>query len=150
MQKPTNVFRLGGASYGFKADGGQVMAFVHNEMSIIGYEIGYLALPHQALDGRNVNEACRPLPSPANDPNASRIDIEKRAQPRYPLIQQLLPVHQNQRVRISSAMSLHATTVFPKAVVAASTPISCDMRASAASCCSMVSIPRKRIPRTCR
>ena len=40
-----------------------------------------------------------------------------------------------------------ATTVFPKAVVAASTPVSCAIRASAAACCSLVSVPRKRVPR---
>ena len=77
------------------------MAFVHNEMSIIGHEIGYLTLPHQTLNGCNVDETCRPLPSAANDSNASSIDIKKDAQPRDPLIQQLLPVHQNQRARVS-------------------------------------------------
>src|SRR6516165_6065728 len=42
-------------------------------------------------------------------------------------------------------MSLHATTVFPKAIVAASTPVSCNMRASAASCYSEVSVPRRTL-----
>ena len=54
------------------------MAFVHHEMSIIGHEIGYLAFPHQALDGRNIDDTSRPFPSAADDPNTSRIDIEKR------------------------------------------------------------------------
>ena len=77
------------------------MAFVHHEMSIIGHDIGYLTLPHQTLDGCDVDETCRPFPSAPNDSNASGVDIEKGAQPLYPLIQQLLPVHQNQRVRVS-------------------------------------------------
>jgi hypothetical protein len=77
------------------------MAFVHHEMSIIGHDIGHLTLPHHTLNGCNVYKACRPLPPAATDSNASCIDVEKNAQPRYPLIQQLLPMHQNQRARVS-------------------------------------------------
>ena len=42
-----------------------------------------------------------------------------------------------------SAMSQAATTVFPKAVVAERTPVSWASMASAASCCSGYSSPRK-------
>ena len=77
------------------------MAFVHHEMSIIGHDIGHLTLPHQTLNGCNVDKARRSLPPAANDSNASCIDVEKDTQPRYPLIQQLLPMHQNQRARVS-------------------------------------------------
>ena len=38
---------------------------------------------------------------PRMTPIRVRVDVEESAQPRYPLIQQLLPVHQDQRVRVS-------------------------------------------------
>jgi hypothetical protein len=52
------------------------MAFVHYEMSIIAHEIGYLAFPHQTLNGRNIDETSRPLPPATDDANTSRIHIE--------------------------------------------------------------------------
>ena len=96
-----HIFRLGGASHGLKADGGQVVTFVNNELPVSGHDVGHLALPDQALDGRNIDETRRPLLSTADDPNTICLDVEEGAQPRHPLIQQLLPMHQDQRIGVS-------------------------------------------------
>src|ERR1700681_1670662 len=74
-----------------------MVAFVHDKMAVVSHEIGCLALPHQALDERNVDEACRPPPPTTNDTDAIRVDIEERAELGYPLIQQLLAMDQHQR-----------------------------------------------------
>src|SRR6185312_3155792 len=78
-----------------------MVAFIHDKMAIVGHEVGYLALPHQALDERNVDEACRP-PSPTpNDPDVIGVNIKERAKLGYPLIQQLLAMNQHQRVPVT-------------------------------------------------
>jgi len=88
-----HIFRLGGASHGLKADGGQVMAFVNNELSVVSQQVRNLAFPYQALHGRGINETRRSFASTAYDSNTIRLDVEEGAQPRHPLIQQLLPMH---------------------------------------------------------
>src|SRR5262245_13933596 len=82
-----HVLGLGGASHRLKADSGQVMAFVHHEMSVAGHEVGNLTLLHQALDDCNIDEASRTFASTADDPNSIRVNVEEGAQPRHPLIQ---------------------------------------------------------------
>jgi hypothetical protein len=82
-----HIFRLSSASRGLEADGGQVVAFVNNELPVSGHDVGHLAFPDQALDSCNIDEARRPLPSTADDSNTIRLDVEEGAQPRHPLIQ---------------------------------------------------------------
>ena len=63
-----------------------------------------------------------------------------------PLLFEALPtVDQNQRIGLARAMTWVATTVLPNAVVAASTPVSWCSSASAAACCSNVSVPVKLV-----
>src|SRR5258707_15734819 len=87
------VFGLSGPSYCLKAEGGQMMAFINNEMPIVGHKIGYFAFSHQALNRGYIDYTCWPFLSATDDPDTVRIDIEECAQPRHPLIQQLLPMH---------------------------------------------------------
>src|ERR1700687_630412 len=86
------VFGLSGPSYCLKAEGGQMMAFINNEMPIVSHKIRHLAFSHQALDDGYIDDTCRPLLSATDDPDTVRIDIEECGQPRHPLIQPLLPM----------------------------------------------------------
>ena len=93
--QPEHIFRLGRAGNRLKANCGQMVAFVHHHMSIVGNEVGDLAFPHQALDGCNVDETCRLFLSTTDNSNLSIINIKECAEPRYPLIQKLLAVHRS-------------------------------------------------------
>jgi hypothetical protein len=66
-----------------------------SKMPIIFDQVGHLAFPDETLDERHIDNIGRPFLPAANDANAIGVDIEKRAEPRDPLIQQLLTMHQD-------------------------------------------------------
>ena len=53
------------------------MAFIHNELAVIRHKIGYIPLPHQALDGGDIDHARRPFPAAKDDPDTVRVDVEE-------------------------------------------------------------------------
>ncbi len=126
-----------------KLDGREVMALVKHQMTIIGHQIGHLTSAHETLDQRNIDDPVglrRPPPmTPICFGSISR-NVSRRS------------THwsSNSRrwTRISvfrarALISAAATTVLPKAVVAASTPKSCGASASKASFCGPYSAPWK-------
>jgi hypothetical protein len=56
-----------------------VVAFIDDEVPIVGHEVGYLALPHQALDGGNIDKASWPPLAASDDSNPIRIDLKECA-----------------------------------------------------------------------
>ena len=54
-----------------------MVAFVNDKMTIVRQQVGYFAVPHEALDQRNINDASRLAASAANDADILRIDIEE-------------------------------------------------------------------------
>ena len=96
--RPGDEFRLRPADNLLEALGGQMVAFVHNEMAVIAHAILDDALADQALDDRDIQRAGQ-LPLAAADPaNRLRRQAEKRRQSLDPLFQQLPAMHENQRV----------------------------------------------------
>ena len=81
-------------------------------------------------------------PSPAADAtDGLRWHVEECRESLDPLVHELSPVHEDQRVDAALAINQAATTVLPNAVVAANTPVSCASIARAAAACSGRSSP---------
>src|SRR5271165_2732763 len=72
------------------------MAFIDNNMAVIGDEIRHNAPPNQTLHKRNVDDARRFLLPAIDDPEFVRRDIQKRLESRYPLLEKLPAVDENQ------------------------------------------------------
>ena len=74
------------------------MAFIDDEMAIIGDEVRGLAAAHETLNQRDVNDAGRLAPPAADDANALRIDLEERLQALHPLRKQFPAMNENERI----------------------------------------------------
>ena len=55
-----------------------MVAFVNDKMTIVRHQVRYLALPHEALDQRDIDDTGRIAASAPDDADILRIDIEKR------------------------------------------------------------------------
>ena len=62
------------------------MALIGNNMAVIGNEIRHNALPNQALHERDVDDACWFFLSTIDHADLVRRDIQKRLEPRDPLL----------------------------------------------------------------
>jgi hypothetical protein len=90
--QPQHVAGLGGPRDGLKAHGGEVVAFIDDDMAVIGDQIRHDASPNQALHKGDIDDSSR-LPLPAmDDPDAIRRDVQKRLEPCHPLFEELLRV----------------------------------------------------------
>jgi hypothetical protein len=78
-----------------------MMAFIDDEVPVVSHKVRYLVFSDQALDDGNVDNARRAFLAPADNPDAIRADFKERAQPRQPLIQQLLPMDQDQGIHFA-------------------------------------------------
>jgi hypothetical protein len=76
-----------------------MMAFIDDEMAILGDDVGDRPLADEALHHRDIDHAGRLLPRAMDDADVGGHDVEKGAEPRHPLVEQLAAVHQHQRVR---------------------------------------------------
>ena len=54
-----------------------MVAFVNDKMTIVRHQVGYFALPHEALDQRDINDTGRLTASATDDADILRIDIKK-------------------------------------------------------------------------
>ena len=54
------------------------MTLIDDELSVVRYDVGHLALPDQALNERDVDLTGRLPLTTSDDANALRIDVEKR------------------------------------------------------------------------
>ncbi|TCN35627.1 hypothetical protein EV665_1272 [Shinella granuli] len=74
------------------------MALIDDQMAVIGDHVRNLTLAHQALDERNINDTCRLSFSAANNTYLFRVYAQKRSKTLHPLIEELAPVNQNERI----------------------------------------------------
>ena len=74
---------------GLKANGGQVMAFVDDDMAVFGDHIGHDAFPHKALHESNIDVSSGFPLSAMDDANLLRRNIKKDSQASDPLIEKL-------------------------------------------------------------
>ena len=77
---------------------GQVVAFVHDEMSVIADQIIHDSLARQALNERHVERPGRLLSPAADSADLLRRQAQKRCQALDPLFQQLPAMDENQRI----------------------------------------------------
>ena len=75
-----------------------MMAFIDNQMAIAGGAVVYNATPNHALNKCNINDAAGFAPHNADISDRFPRRIEKCGQPLDPLLEQLAPMHQDQRI----------------------------------------------------
>jgi hypothetical protein len=78
-----------------------MVALVDDHLTILGDKVLYFIFPVEALNDRNIHMSS-PVHLPATDlPKRFRWQIQEHCQPLMPLIEQLLPVNQNQRIDLA-------------------------------------------------
>ena len=75
-----------------------MVAFVNDKMTIVRQQVGYFAVPHEALDQRDINDTRRLAAPAADDAYILRIDIEKCPEAFHPLAEQLSTMDEDKRV----------------------------------------------------
>ena len=106
----------------FKAYGGQMVAFVHNQVPVVADEIAHHAVVPEArrassdetLDQRDVDATGRFALTAANRADVTSSDREESLEAFAPLVDELLTVHQHKRVATSSGNHLRADHGFAK------------------------------------
>ena len=83
---------------GFEAVGRQVVALVDDDVSIVGDTIVHNSLLDQTLNDGDVDEPVRPGTPTADPTDRLRRQAKERRESFNPLIEQLTPVHEDQRV----------------------------------------------------
>src|SRR5437773_5769309 len=85
----------------FEREGGYMVTFIDDHLTVFRNEVLYLVLSVQALNDRDVNAAC-PVHFPATD-MSDRLcwQIQKHAKALLPLVEQLLSVNHNQSVNFA-------------------------------------------------
>jgi len=74
---------------GFEANGGQVMAFVDDEMPVVGDQIRDDTLPHHALHEGHIDIPGRLLLPAMDNAQLVRRDVQKRLETHHPLTEKL-------------------------------------------------------------
>ena len=74
-----------------------MVAFVNDKMTMV-HQVRYLALPHEALDQRDIDDTGRIAAPAPDDADILRIDIEKRLKAFHPLAEQLSMMDENKRI----------------------------------------------------
>jgi hypothetical protein len=90
--------RFGTARDLFEALRRQVVALVHDEVSIFSNAIIYNSLSDEALDERDVNRPARLAAPAADSPNGRGRNVQKCRQSVDPLFEQLPPVNEHERI----------------------------------------------------
>src|SRR5689334_8295421 len=78
-----------------------VVTFIHNHLPIFDNEIFHFIFPMETLNHRNIDEASPIRFSAADLPDRVRGRPEKHCQSFMPLIEQLLPVDENQCIHLT-------------------------------------------------
>jgi len=97
-RQPGNEPRFGTARDLLEALRRQVVALVHDEVSVISNAIIYNSLSDEALDERDVNRPARLAASAADSANSRDRQVQKCRQSVDPLFEQLLPVDEHKRI----------------------------------------------------
>ena len=74
------------------------MTLVDDKMTVVRHQVQYIAVPHEALDQRDINDAGRLPASATDDADVLRIDIEKGPEAFHPLGEQFATMNENERI----------------------------------------------------
>src|SRR5262245_53202942 len=88
---------LGPARYRLEADGGKMMALIHNQLAVFGNQIINNAAASEALDHGDVDDASRLAHASANLADPVLRHTEEVLQARSPLLHKLTAMHQDER-----------------------------------------------------
>jgi len=99
----------------FEGNCREVMAFIHNNVTVPSHEVVHVALADQALDHGDIEPARRQiLPSP--DPaDGFWINSQERGKPRDPLVEDRLPVDKDKGIAPARGREERADHRFPGA-----------------------------------
>jgi hypothetical protein len=75
-----------------------MMALIDDHLAVLCYEVLHLAFALETLNQRDVNLACSPLFASADLPDSRHWQVKVKCQAFAPLVKQLLPVHDDERV----------------------------------------------------
>ena len=96
--QPRDKLRLCTANYLLEAVGRQMMALIHDKVTVFRHLIADVALTHQTLNDGDVQRARRLLSAAANPAYRLWRQAEKRRQSFHPLFQQLAAMYEDQRI----------------------------------------------------
>ena len=91
-----DVARLAAARHRLEADRRHVVTLIDHEVSIVGDDVIDLSFAHEALYDGDVDDTGRPALAAADPTDLLGALIEKAAEPRDPLVEELTAMHQNQ------------------------------------------------------
>jgi hypothetical protein len=86
------------AHHALEGNGWDVMTLVNDDVSVGGYEIVDPTLPHQTLDHGDIEGAVGLAAATADLADLRHLDVHEHRQASDPLLHQLGPMNQNQRV----------------------------------------------------
>jgi hypothetical protein len=117
-------FRFRTARNEFKTARRKMMTFVHHDVSVTRDTVVHFAFVHEALHQRHVKRPGQFPPSATKPPNLFGGHPEKRSKTFDPLLQQLLPMDEYQRVHRALRNQPRGQNGLAEAVVAERTPVS--------------------------
>ena len=118
-----------------------MVAFIDDHLAVLGDAIAHDIFADEALNDRHIEQPGRLVSAAANAAHRIGREVEKRRQTLDPLVQELAPMHEHQRIDAALGDQPGSDDCLAERFVAAKTPVSCFSIASAASFCSVRSSP---------
>lgn len=91
------------SQYTLEVHCGEMVAFIHNDMAIVGHQIIHFILAHDTLDHGNVELAVGFTLATTNSSDVTGIQSKKQGELRNPLIEQRLTMYQDQGITLPFA-----------------------------------------------
>lgn len=101
LRQPQHISTLSLPHNSFKPIGGDIMAFINDDMAVISDQIGNNATPNQALYDSEIDDACWFFLSAVYDANFVWFNVQKDTKTCDPLIKQLAAMNEDESVSIS-------------------------------------------------
>ena len=97
-----------------EAERGEMMAFIDDDVAVVGDEIEHCAFVVQALQNGDIDFAAGFLLPAADNADLFRVEVEKHREPLAPLIEQLAAMHEHERVHAAARDQVCANDGLPK------------------------------------
>ena len=118
-----------------------MVTLIDDHVAIFRDDIVHHTLPDETLDDADIDLTGWSSSAAADAAELLAGHLEKRRKPIDPLIEQLAPVDEHERVHTAPGYQPRRDDCFPERSGGASTPVSWRSIASAATCCSPRSSP---------